>query len=65
MEGRVCLLIKKVRMVFRHNGMPPSSVMERRFLLDFEYEISGQADIIVRERRLVERLFDNLRYRTK
>jgi hypothetical protein len=33
--------------------------------LDFEYEISGQADIIVKERRLIERLFDNLRYRTK
>lgn len=33
--------------------------------LDFEHEISGQADIIVKERRLVERLFDNLRYRTK
>jgi multidrug resistance efflux pump len=33
--------------------------------LDFEYEIGGQADIIVKERRLIERLFDNLKYRTK
>ncbi|MDR0559910.1 MAG: HlyD family secretion protein [Prevotellaceae bacterium] len=33
--------------------------------LDFEYEISGQADIIVKERRLIERLFDNLKYRTR
>jgi hypothetical protein len=33
--------------------------------LNFEHEISGQADIIVKERRLIERLFDNLRYNTK
>jgi len=33
--------------------------------LGFEHEISGQADIIIKERRLIERLFDNLRYRTK
>jgi multidrug resistance efflux pump len=33
--------------------------------LDFRYEISGTADIIVKERRLIERLFDNLKYRTK
>ena len=32
---------------------------------DFEYEMSGYADIIVKERRLIERLFDNLKYRTK
>jgi multidrug resistance efflux pump len=33
--------------------------------LDFLFEIGGSADIIVKERRLVERLFDNLKYRTK
>ena len=32
--------------------------------LTFKYEIGGTADIIVKERRLIERLFDNLRYRT-
>lgn len=34
-------------------------------VLDFKYEIAGTADIIVRKRRLIERLFDNLKYRTK
>jgi len=33
--------------------------------LDFQFEIGGTADIIVKERRLIERLFDNLKYRTK
>jgi len=33
--------------------------------LDFQFEISGSADIIVKERRVMERLFDNLKYRTK
>ena len=33
--------------------------------LDFKYELGGTADIIVKDRRLIERLFDNLRYRTK
>jgi multidrug resistance efflux pump len=33
--------------------------------LDFQYEIGGSADIIVKERRLIERLFDNLKYKTK
>lgn len=33
--------------------------------LDFQHEIGGAADIIVKERRLIERLFDNLKYRTK
>ncbi|MDR3062056.1 MAG: HlyD family secretion protein, partial [Dysgonamonadaceae bacterium] len=32
-------------------------------LLDFRYELGGTADIIVKDRRLIERLFDNLRYR--
>ena len=30
--------------------------------LDFKYEIGGTADIIVKKRRLIERLFDNLKY---
>jgi multidrug resistance efflux pump len=34
-------------------------------VLDFQHEIGGTADIIVKERRLIERLFDNLKYRTK
>jgi multidrug resistance efflux pump len=34
-------------------------------MLDFQHEIGGIADIIVKERRLIERLFDNLKYRTK
>lgn len=34
-------------------------------VLDFKYEIGGIADIIVKERRLIERLFDNLKYSTK
>lgn len=34
-------------------------------VLDFKYEIGGTADIIVQERRLIERLFDNLRYSVK
>ena len=33
--------------------------------LDFQFEIGGQADIIIKERRLIERLFDNLKYRTR
>ena len=34
-------------------------------VLDFKYELGGTADMIVKDRRLIERLFDNLRYRTK
>lgn len=34
-------------------------------LLDFQHEIGGTADIIIKERRLIERLFGNLKYRTK
>lgn len=33
--------------------------------LDFKYEIGGTADFIVKERRLIERLFDNLKKRIK
>ena len=31
--------------------------------LDFQYELGGIADIIVKDRRLLERLFDNLSVR--
>lgn len=31
--------------------------------LDFRFEIKGSANIIVNDRRLIERLFDNLKYR--
>ena len=34
-------------------------------VLDFRFEIGGVADIIVQKRRLIERLFDNLKYITK
>jgi multidrug resistance efflux pump len=34
-------------------------------ILDFQHEIGGTADIIIKERRLIERLFDNLKYRTR
>ena len=33
--------------------------------LDFKYELGGTYENIVKDRRLIERLFDNLRYRTK
>jgi hypothetical protein len=33
--------------------------------LGFQFEIGGSADIIVKDRRLIERMFDNLKYRTK
>jgi multidrug resistance efflux pump len=33
--------------------------------LDFRYKIRGAADIIVKDRRLIERLFDNLKSKTK
>lgn len=33
--------------------------------LGFKYEIKGTAEIIVKKRRLIERLFDNLKYRIK
>jgi len=33
--------------------------------LDFRHEIGGTADIVVKERRLIQRLFDNLKYRTR
>lgn len=34
-------------------------------VLDFQYELGGTADIIVRDKRLIERLFDNLKSRVK
>lgn len=34
-------------------------------VLDFQHEIGGVADIVVKDRRLIQRLFDNLKYRTK
>jgi hypothetical protein len=33
--------------------------------LEFKYEIKGTADIITNNRRLGQRLFDNLKYRLK
>lgn len=34
-------------------------------VLDFKSDLGGTADIIVKERRLIERLFDNLKYKTR
>lgn len=34
-------------------------------ILNFQHELKGTADIIIKKRRLIERLFDNLKYRTK
>lgn len=34
-------------------------------VLDFQYKIRGSADIIVKDRRLIERLFDNIKSKTK
>ena len=30
--------------------------------LDFKYEIKGSGEIITKDRKLIERLFDNMRY---
>jgi multidrug resistance efflux pump len=45
--------------------LPEGLITNYGEILDFQYEIGGTADIIVKERRLIERLFDNLKYRTK
>jgi hypothetical protein len=31
--------------------------------LEFKYELKGTADIVTNDRRLMQRLFDNLRYK--
>jgi hypothetical protein len=33
--------------------------------LDFKYESKGSAEIIINDRRLIERLFDNLKHAAK
>lgn len=45
--------------------MPDGLITNYGDKLDFKYEIGGQADIIVKDRRLIERLFDNLKFNTK
>lgn len=45
--------------------MPDGLITNYGDKLDFKYEIGGQADIIVKDRRLIERLFDNIKFRTK
>lgn len=45
--------------------MPDGLVTNYGNKLDFKYEIGGQADIIVKDRRLIERLFDNVKFNTK
>lgn len=45
--------------------MPNGLVTNYGDKLDFKYEIGGQADIIVKDRRLIERLFDNIKFNTK
>lgn len=45
--------------------MPDGLITNYGDKLDFKYEIGGEADIIVKDRRLIERLFDNLKFNTK
>ena len=45
--------------------MPNGLITNYGDKLDFKYEIGGQADIIVKDRRLIERLFDNIKFNTK
>lgn len=45
--------------------MPDGLETNYGYNLKFKYEIGGQADIIVKDRRLIERLFDNLKFSTK
>lgn len=45
--------------------MPEGLITNYGDKLDFKYEIGGQADIIVKDRRLIERLFDNIKFNTK
>ena len=42
--------------------MPDGLITNYGDKLDFKCEIGGQADIIVKDRRLIERLFDNLKF---
>ncbi|CAK7028701.1 MAG: hypothetical protein PARBA_01208 [Parabacteroides sp.] len=45
--------------------MPDGLITNYGNKLDFKYEIGGQADIIVKDRRLIERLFDNIKFNIK
>lgn len=45
--------------------MPNGLVTNYGDKLDFKYEIGGVADIIVKDRRLIQRLFDNIKFSTK
>lgn len=45
--------------------MPDGLITNYGDKLDFKYEIGGQADMIVKDRRLIERLFDNIKFKTK
>ncbi|PWG78156.1 HlyD family efflux transporter periplasmic adaptor subunit [Pararcticibacter amylolyticus] len=45
--------------------MPDGLVTNYGDKLNFKYEIGGQADIIVNDRRLIERLFDNIKFNTR
>lgn len=45
--------------------MPNGLVTNYGDKLEFKYEIAGQADIIVKDRRLIQRLFDNVKFNTK
>lgn len=46
-------------------NLPNGLITNYGEVLDFKYEIGGTADFIVKERRLIERLFDNLRNRIR
>lgn len=45
--------------------MPDGLITNYGDKLDFKYEIGGLADIIVKDRRLIERLFDNIKFNMK
>ncbi len=43
-------------------GLPKDLTTNYGKKLEFKYEIKGTADVIIADRRLIERFFDNLRY---
>ena len=77
--GSVDGIVKSISLITQENKMTQSTIEFYLVLvempdglvtnygerLDFKYEIGGVADIIVKDRRLIERLFDNLKSRTR
>lgn len=46
-------------------ALPRDLVTNYGEALQFQHELKGSADIVVKKRRLIQRLFDNLKYTTK